>query len=187
MSVSLIILLSWLEGIISTSRHADTLIIKLCRKQLTSLRNCYHLLVDNFQCKMLLYSTILVLLLLQPALSSPVPLTTPSRGSPTSKENPTQSQPPVDLNATTLAVGEPCGVYTLGCGQGLRCAPPDDEPRPLRALLEGRGICTIASSASPTDEVQTAGKSHTLCLEGGEESWWIFDSNSLFANLFDHF
>ncbi|XP_026205086.1 insulin-like growth factor-binding protein 3 [Anabas testudineus] len=106
-----------------------------------------------------LYLTILVLLLLQPALSGPVPLTTPSRGSLASKGQPSPSQPPVDLNA--LAVGEPCGVYTLGCAHGLRCAPPEDEPKPLRALLEGRGICTISSSASPTDEVQTAATAPT--------------------------
>lgn len=122
---------------------------------------------------MLRYLTILVLLLLQPTPSRPVPLTTLSRGSPTSKGKPSQSQPPVDLNATALAVGEPCGVYTLGCAHGLRCAPPEEEPRPLRALLEGKGICTVASSASPTDKVQTAGKSHTLCSGGGEKSLWI--------------
>ncbi|XP_076616403.1 insulin-like growth factor-binding protein 6 [Chaetodon auriga] len=105
---------------------------------------------------MLLYVNVMMLLLLQPAASSPAPLTTPSRGCPTCKPKPTQSQPSVDLNSTTLAVGEPCGVYTLSCGYGLRCAPPEDEPRPLRALLEGRGVCSNASSSGPTEIIQTA-------------------------------
>ncbi|XP_062843183.1 insulin-like growth factor-binding protein 6a [Trichomycterus rosablanca] len=37
--------------------------------------------------------------------------------------------------------GEPCGVYTLPCGRGLRCFPPDGDASPLRALLQGRGAC----------------------------------------------
>uniref|UniRef100_A0A8C4EKJ6 Insulin-like growth factor binding protein 6a n=1 Tax=Dicentrarchus labrax TaxID=13489 RepID=A0A8C4EKJ6_DICLA len=89
-----------------------------------------------------------------PALTSPVPLTTPSRDCSTCKSKSTQ--PPADLNTTALAVGEPCGVYTLSCAHGLRCAPQEDEPRPLRALLEGRGVCSNASSISPTENVQTA-------------------------------
>ncbi|XP_056255613.1 insulin-like growth factor-binding protein 3 [Seriola aureovittata] len=105
---------------------------------------------------MLLYLNILVLLLLQPALSSPVPLTTPSRGCPGCKAKTSQSQPSVDFNNTVLAVGEPCGVYTVSCAHGLRCAPPDDEPRPLRALLEGKGVCSNASSANPTEQTNTA-------------------------------
>lgn len=120
--------------------------------------------MDNFQTssvEMLLYLNILVLLLLQPALSSPVPLTTPSR-CPTCKSDPTQSLPSVDLNATTLAIGEPCGVYTVSCSYGLRCAPPEDEPRPLRALLEGRGVCSNASSAGTTESPHTAGKGRTF-------------------------
>ncbi|KAK2862258.1 hypothetical protein Q5P01_001791 [Channa striata] len=108
---------------------------------------------------MLLYLDILVLLLVQPALSSPVPLTTSSRGCPTCKGK--QTQPTVDVNATALATGEPCGVYTLSCAHGLRCAPPQDEPRPLHALLEGRGICTTAGSANPTEEIQTAAPATT--------------------------
>ncbi|XP_041814321.1 insulin-like growth factor-binding protein 3 [Chelmon rostratus] len=105
---------------------------------------------------MLLYVNVMMLLFLQPAPSSPAPLTTPSRGCPTCTSNPPQSQPSVDLNTTSLAVGEPCGVYTLSCGHGLRCAPPDDEPRPLRALLEGRGVCSNGSSIGPTENTNLA-------------------------------
>ncbi|XP_031177969.1 insulin-like growth factor-binding protein 5 [Sander lucioperca] len=105
---------------------------------------------------MLLYFNILALILLQPALSSPImPLTTPSRGCPNCKSKSTQSQPAVDLNATAPGVGEPCGVYILSCAHGLRCAPSEDEPRPLRALLEGRGVCSNASSVGPTENVHT--------------------------------
>lgn len=107
---------------------------------------------------MLLYLDVLALLLLQPALLSSAVLTTPSRGCPTCKSQSTQSQPTADSNSTAPAVGEPCGVYTVGCAAGLRCAPSEDEPRPLRALLEGRGVCTNASGVGPTENVQTVGK-----------------------------
>ncbi|XP_056292751.1 insulin-like growth factor-binding protein 5 [Pseudoliparis swirei] len=104
---------------------------------------------------MLLYLNILVLVLLQLALSSSMMLTTPSRGCLTCKLKSTQSQLAVDSNSTAPAIGEPCGVYTLGCAQGLRCTPSQDEPRPLRALLDGRGVCSNASSVNPTENVQT--------------------------------
>lgn len=116
---------------------------------------------------MLLSFNILVLLLLQPALSSPVPLTTASRGCPACKTKSSQQQQQqeeqpsaAELNATAPALGEPCGVYTLSCAPGLRCAPPEDEPRPLRALLEGRGVCSNASSASPSEQPNAAGRCH---------------------------
>ncbi|XP_029682021.1 insulin-like growth factor-binding protein 3 isoform X3 [Takifugu rubripes] len=99
---------------------------------------------------MLLCINVLVLLLLQLALSSPVPLTTPSRGCPTCKPKLMQTQASEVLNATAPGVGGQCGVYTLSCALGLRCTPPPGEPRPLRALLEGRGVCSNASSISPT-------------------------------------
>ncbi|KAM7401963.1 hypothetical protein PAMP_017240 [Pampus punctatissimus] len=105
---------------------------------------------------MFLYLNILVLLqILQPAMSSSKPLTTLSRGCPTCRGKPAQSQPTVDSNAASLAVGEPCGVYTLSCAHGLRCSPPEDDPKPLRTLLEGRGVCSYSSSSSVTE------KSHT--------------------------
>lgn len=118
---------------------------------------------------MLLCLNILVLLLLQLACSSP--LTTPSRGCPICRGKHSQRQPSVEVNATTLALGEPCGVYTLSCAHGLRCAPPDNEPKPLRALLEGRGVCSNASSTSPTKPVHVAGKFQlTFCT--WEKLWF---------------
>lgn len=42
---------------------------------------------------------------------------------------------------STLALDEPCGVYTLPCAQGLRCIPLLGEQSPLQALLQGRGVC----------------------------------------------
>ncbi|KAK5872279.1 hypothetical protein PBY51_012995 [Eleginops maclovinus] len=110
---------------------------------------------------MLLCLNILLMVLLQPALSTPVQLTTPSRGCPSCKSKSTQRQPVVALNATALAIGEACGVYTLSCAQGLRCAPSEDELRPLRALLEGRGVCTNVSSISPTESVPTVAPATT--------------------------
>lgn len=142
----------------------------------------------DFKCEMLLYLNILVSIL---ALSSPVPLTTPSRGCPTCKTKPTQTQASQDSNTTAVSVGEPCGVYTLSCAQGLRCAPPQGEPRPLRALLEGRGVCSNASSISPTENILTAGKRHTHCA--GRTMWmrgvtqadgvWIFNTHHLLIYL----
>lgn len=175
--------MSWLEEItIHLSTHRQTAVvgsnlrsevrIEINNQKVSCSRlDCCHLFVDNFQTssvEMLWYLNILVLLLLQPALSSPVPLTTPSRCS-TCKSNPTQTLPSVDLNTTTLAIGEPCGVYTLSCSYGLRCAPPEDEPRPLRALLEGRGVCSNASSTGTTESTHTAGKGRTLYLEDVNE------------------
>lgn len=46
-----------------------------------------------------------------------------------------------------LLEGQPCGVYTERCGAGLRCHPQPGEPRPLQALLDGRGVCTNTSAA----------------------------------------
>ncbi|KAM4740169.1 insulin-like growth factor-binding protein 6 [Anableps anableps] len=89
---------------------------------------------------MLLYVNILMLLVKEVALSSI--LTTPSRGCPTCTGR------SVDLNVASLASGEPCGVYTLSCAPGLRCEPSKDELRPLRALLEGRGVCSNVSSTT---------------------------------------
>lgn len=45
-----------------------------------------------------------------------------------------------------LRQGQPCGVYTERCGAGLRCQPPPGEPRPLQALLDGRGVCANGSA-----------------------------------------
>ncbi|XP_014851705.1 PREDICTED: insulin-like growth factor-binding protein 6 [Poecilia mexicana] len=106
------------------------------------------LLMESLQIKMLLCVNILALLVREVALSSI--LTTPSRGCPTCTGK------PVDLNVASLAPGEPCGVYTLSCAPGLRCEPPQDEPRPLRALLEGRGVCSNVSSTTPTTQVYPA-------------------------------
>ncbi|XP_019409774.1 PREDICTED: insulin-like growth factor-binding protein 5 [Crocodylus porosus] len=40
-----------------------------------------------------------------------------------------------------LPAGQPCGVYTERCAQGLRCLPRPGEDKPLHALLHGRGLC----------------------------------------------
>ncbi|KAM3877875.1 insulin-like growth factor-binding protein 6 [Diretmus argenteus] len=111
-----------------------------------------------------LYLNLLALLLLQPALSRPWPLTsvaTPSRGCPTchgtqAHRNPSQRQQSADFSPTVLAMGEPCGVYTLSCAYGVRCIPPEDDPKPLQALLEGRGVCSNTSRMNPTERIHTA-------------------------------
>ncbi|KAK1803438.1 hypothetical protein P4O66_020869 [Electrophorus voltai] len=60
-------------------------------------------------------------------------------------------------STAALALGEPCGVYTLGCAKGLRCMPPPREHSPLQALLQGRGFCIKHSRASPTERPHLAG------------------------------
>ncbi|XP_070623223.1 insulin-like growth factor-binding protein 3 [Erythrolamprus reginae] len=44
-----------------------------------------------------------------------------------------------------LQEGQPCGVYTERCGSGLSCRPRSDEPKPLQALLDGKGYCITVS------------------------------------------
>ncbi|XP_008840408.1 insulin-like growth factor-binding protein 3 [Nannospalax galili] len=46
-----------------------------------------------------------------------------------------------------LREGDRCGIYTERCGSGLSCQPPPAEPRPLQALLDGRGFCVNVSAA----------------------------------------
>ncbi|XP_051468544.1 insulin-like growth factor-binding protein 1 [Apus apus] len=46
-----------------------------------------------------------------------------------------------------LGPGQPCGVYTARCRQGLRCRVPAGESRPLSALIQGQGTCLPASDA----------------------------------------
>ncbi|XP_012893125.1 PREDICTED: insulin-like growth factor-binding protein 3, partial [Dipodomys ordii] len=45
-----------------------------------------------------------------------------------------------------LREGQPCGVYTERCSSGHSCQEPPGEPRPLQALLDGRGFCVNASA-----------------------------------------
>lgn len=70
-------------------------------------------------------------------------------------------------STSVLALGEPCGVYTLSCAKGLRCVPPPREHSPLQALLQGRGFCVKHSRPSPTERPHPTGKSSpalSLCL-----------------------
>ncbi|XP_006883945.1 PREDICTED: insulin-like growth factor-binding protein 6 [Elephantulus edwardii] len=54
--------------------------------------------------------------------------------------------------------GEPCGVYTPFCAQGLKCQPPEKDEAPLRALLLGRGRCQ--RPRAPTGEKLKESKLH---------------------------
>ncbi|XP_018581122.1 insulin-like growth factor-binding protein 5 [Scleropages formosus] len=72
-----------------------------------------------------------------------------------------------EVSTTVLALGEPCGVYTLSCAKGLRCMPSPDEDSPLQALLQGRGICTKASRTIHVEKPHPTGAqpSHSSELE----------------------
>ncbi|MCJ8741938.1 hypothetical protein PDJAM_G00076540 [Pangasius djambal] len=67
------------------------------------------------------------------------------------------SRDPVGAANTVLALGEPCGVYTLSCAKGLRCMPPPRDHSPLQALLQGRGVCTKQIRTSPTEKPHPTG------------------------------
>ncbi|XP_010219421.1 PREDICTED: insulin-like growth factor-binding protein 4, partial [Tinamus guttatus] len=43
-------------------------------------------------------------------------------------------------------------VYTARCGAGLRCYPPRGEPRPLRTLMHGQGVCTDLADVEAIQE-----------------------------------
>uniref|UniRef100_A0AAY4DY95 Insulin-like growth factor-binding protein 3 n=1 Tax=Denticeps clupeoides TaxID=299321 RepID=A0AAY4DY95_9TELE len=47
-----------------------------------------------------------------------------------------------------LPLGHACGIYTGRCGSGASCRRRPGEARPLRALLEGRGVCASLASVS---------------------------------------
>lgn len=61
-------------------------------------------------------------------------------------------------STAVLALGEPCGVYTLSCAKGLRCVPPPKDHSPLQALLQGRGFCAKQGKLVPTEKPQPTGK-----------------------------
>lgn len=64
-------------------------------------------------------------------------------------------------STSILALGEPCGVYTLSCAKGLRCMPPPREHSPLQALLQGRGFCAKHGKMSPTERPHSTGSPYT--------------------------
>ncbi|XP_062986743.1 insulin-like growth factor-binding protein 1 [Elgaria multicarinata webbii] len=52
--------------------------------------------------------------------------------------------------ACALQLGEPCGVYTARCGQGLSCRVRPEEARPLYALTHGHGTCVSTADVTET-------------------------------------
>uniref|UniRef100_A0A8C5SCH8 Insulin-like growth factor-binding protein 3 n=1 Tax=Laticauda laticaudata TaxID=8630 RepID=A0A8C5SCH8_LATLA len=54
-----------------------------------------------------------------------------------------------------LQEGQPCGVYTERCGSGLNCRPRSDEPKPLQALLDGKGSSSSADQNISSTENQS--------------------------------
>lgn len=60
-----------------------------------------------------------------------------------------------------LQEGEPCGVYTERCGSGLSCRPRSDEPKPLQALLDGKGRCIDVSGDTATGSSSSSSSSST--------------------------
>lgn len=157
--VCLIILQSWLEETAPTqavrgfkTSFIQELLSESHSKQFKDTYLCFF--KKPRSAEMFLSVSVLVLLLSEVVLGGVL------RACPTCKGR----QAPAGLNTTALVLGEPCGVYTPKCAHGLRCAPPQDEPRPLRALLEGRGACSYVSTSSTarttTTQVHTEGRSH---------------------------
>ncbi|NXX45129.1 IBP1 protein, partial [Tricholaema leucomelas] len=69
-----------------------------------------------------------------------------------------------------LGPGQPCGVYTARCRQGLSCHVPPAERRPLSALIQGQGTCLPASEAGGTRAAEPADsvESEDMSLESTE-------------------
>lgn len=63
-----------------------------------------------------------------------------------------------------LTEGSQCGVYSQKCGSGLQCRPGPEEPKPLHALLMGRGVCVNV----------TREQSHSL---GGKSQLWVIGAS----------
>lgn len=75
-----------------------------------------------------------------------------------------------------LPRGTACGVYTARCGAGLRCYPPRGEPRPLRTLMHGQGICTdLADVEAIQESLQPPGEAaegrQRVGAQGGYPGW----------------
>lgn len=60
--------------------------------------------------------------------------------------------------ACALRPGDACGFSSARCGAGLRCRARPGEPRPLRALAQGRGVCAPEAAAEATAEAAEAEK-----------------------------
>ncbi|XP_061074575.1 insulin-like growth factor-binding protein 3 isoform X2 [Conger conger] len=72
-----------------------------------------------------------------------------------------------EVSTSVLALGEPCGVYTLICARGLRCMPPPRESSPLQALLQGRGVCSKNHSTRAHQRPPTTDSTFNGELEKG--------------------
>lgn len=68
-----------------------------------------------------------------------------------------------------LAEGRACGVYTGRCGAGLVCRHRPGEPRPLHALLEGRGVCVNQTAPPPVSARQ--GTALITCVKACVRAW----------------
>uniref|UniRef100_W5M8V1 Insulin-like growth factor binding protein 6b n=1 Tax=Lepisosteus oculatus TaxID=7918 RepID=W5M8V1_LEPOC len=103
--------------------------------------------------------TLLVALLCQPGTRALGAHLVPTRGCPSCRQ---EGGPPRALRepgggetgTAVLALGEPCGVYTLGCARGLRCVPRPGEKSPLQALLQGRGVCARPGREGSTEQLR---------------------------------
>uniref|UniRef100_A0A8C6WF94 Insulin-like growth factor-binding protein 3 n=1 Tax=Neogobius melanostomus TaxID=47308 RepID=A0A8C6WF94_9GOBI len=61
-----------------------------------------------------------------------------------------------------LVEGHACGVYTARCGSGLSCQYQPGESKPLQALLEGRGLCSPATSKKLNSILIPASKTENI-------------------------
>ncbi|KAJ7322738.1 hypothetical protein JRQ81_019025 [Phrynocephalus forsythii] len=82
-----------------------------------------------------------------------------------------------------LQLGEPCGVHTARCVQGLSCRVHPKEANPLRALNNGQGTClpptdvteptvSVEYEDNPTEATEVAAdhlRNYQLMLPAGQE------------------
>ncbi|KAK7880857.1 hypothetical protein WMY93_032496 [Mugilogobius chulae] len=74
----------------------------------------------------------------------------------------------VEVDGRVLEAGEPCGIYTLKCGPGLKCVPPKDDQKPLKSLRDGKGQCRFAIGSNSVQSTRQT--TETAPTEAPEEA-----------------
>ncbi|XP_034272341.1 insulin-like growth factor-binding protein 1 [Pantherophis guttatus] len=100
-------------------------------------------------------------------------------------------------HSCALQLGEPCGIYTARCSQGLSCQVQVDQARPLYVLTQGQGTCLpiadrteTAESVEPED-LPTEGDEITadhlvnyeMVFSADQDKSASWDANNIYENL----
>uniref|UniRef100_A0A8C6X3U6 Insulin like growth factor binding protein 1 n=1 Tax=Naja naja TaxID=35670 RepID=A0A8C6X3U6_NAJNA len=95
-------------------------------------------------------------------------------------------------HSCALQLGDPCGIYTARCSQGLGCQVQVDQARPLYVLTQGQGTClpfadrTETAEALPTegDEI-TADHfvNYEVVFSADQDKSVSWDANNIYESL----